>query len=132
MGVNGLSPWLLPEPPVIDTNRSLWNTLAEPSNPPLRRDLDVDVVAIGGGYTGLSSAYHLALAEPRQKIVVLEARGVGNGASGRNGGMLLPNTADAYMHLSSDPERHRRVYDLTVESMRRLSLLPRHRPSSMR
>lgn len=123
LGVNGLSPRLLPEPPVIDTNRSLWNSLAQVHNPPLRSDLDVDVAVIGAGYTGLSSAYHLALAEPRKKVVVLEARGVGNGASGRNGGMLLPNTADAYMHLLSDPERHQRVYGLTVESMRRLVAL---------
>jgi len=122
-GVNGLSPRLLPERPVVDTNHSLWNSLAQPHNPPLRRDLNVDVAVIGGGYTGLSSAYHLALADSRKKVVVLEARGVGNGASGRNGGMLLPNTADAYMHLLSDAERHRRVYNLTVESMRRLVAL---------
>ncbi|MEM7279487.1 MAG: FAD-binding oxidoreductase [Pseudomonadota bacterium] len=43
-----------------------------------------DVVVVGAGYTGLSSALHLA--EKGYKVVVLEASLVGFGASGRNGG----------------------------------------------
>ena len=45
-----------------------------------------DVCIVGGGYTGLSSALHLA--ERGYDVVLLEARKPGWGASGRNGGQL--------------------------------------------
>ncbi len=54
--------------------------------PPLGEDRRADVCVIGGGYTGLSSALHLA--ERGYRIVLLEARRIGSGASGRNGGQL--------------------------------------------
>lgn len=57
---------------------------AAPSYTPLKGDTDSDVCIIGAGYTGLSSAIHLA--ERGYKVVVLEANRVGWGASGRNGG----------------------------------------------
>lgn len=47
---------------------------------------DADVVIVGGGYTGLSAALHLA--EQGLRVAVLEARRVGWGASGRNGGQI--------------------------------------------
>ena len=53
---------------------------------PLEADLSVDVCVIGGGYTGLSSAIHLA--EFGYDVVVLDAHRVGWGASGRNGGQV--------------------------------------------
>lgn len=52
---------------------------------PLRGDLDADVVVIGSGYTGLSTAIHLAKMHGI-KAVVLEAHGVAYGCSTRNGG----------------------------------------------
>ena len=54
---------------------------------PLQGSQQADVVVIGAGYTGLSSALHLA--EAGFKVVVLEAAKVGWGASGRNGGQLV-------------------------------------------
>jgi len=53
---------------------------------PLRTDIDVDVVIVGAGYTGLWTAYALAVADPALRIAVLERAHVGFGASGRNGG----------------------------------------------
>ena len=50
--------------------------------------LDVDVVIVGGGYTGMWSAWHLLEAEPSAKVAVLEADRFGNGPSGRNGGFV--------------------------------------------
>lgn len=53
---------------------------------PLPGDTTVDVAIIGGGFTGLWTAYYLAGLEPTLNIVVLERQYVGYGASGRNGG----------------------------------------------
>lgn len=47
---------------------------------------EVDVAIVGGGYTGLWTAYYLAKADPGLRIAVLEREVVGFGASGRNGG----------------------------------------------
>ena len=51
-------------------------------------DLDVDVAIVGAGYTGLWAAYYLKRLQPDLRIVVLEQRFAGFGASGRNGGWL--------------------------------------------
>lgn len=53
---------------------------------PLQGTARADVCVIGGGYTGLSAALHLAQAG--RKVILLEAQRVGFGASGRNGGQL--------------------------------------------
>jgi len=57
-----------------------------PDTDPLDGSCRADVCVIGGGYTGLSSALHLA--KRGYKVVLIEARKVGWGASGRNGGQL--------------------------------------------
>ena len=59
---------------------------AQPSAPPLRGEVSADVCVVGGGYTGLSAALHLA--ERGYELVLLEAAHVGWGASGRNGGQV--------------------------------------------
>lgn len=61
--------------------------LSQPDRPALKGTTQADVCIIGAGYTGLSSALHLA--EQGYKVVVLEAARVGWGASGRNGGQLV-------------------------------------------
>jgi len=53
--------------------------------PPLAGDVETDIAIIGAGYTGLSTAYHLAR-EYGIEALVLEANRVGWGCSGRNGG----------------------------------------------
>ena len=53
---------------------------------PLSGEVTADVCIVGGGFTGLSAALHLA--EAGRKVVLLEAHRVGFGASGRNGGQL--------------------------------------------
>jgi glycine/D-amino acid oxidase-like deaminating enzyme len=50
----------------------------------------VDVLIVGGGYTGLSAARALKAAQPELRIAVVERRFVGYGASGRNSGFLTP------------------------------------------
>ncbi len=48
----------------------------------------VDVAIVGGGFTGLWTAYYLLLARPDLDVLVLEAEHTGFGASGRNGGWV--------------------------------------------
>lgn len=90
----------------------MWAETAKPLEPlpPLAGEIRADVAIIGAGFTGISTAYHLARRFPDRKIVVLEARRIGNGASGRNGGMALNwiNGVD-----TRSPERSRRVFEVT-------------------
>ena len=67
---------------------SNWFTKYPPLRPPLPGNRDADVCIVGAGYTGLWTAYYLKRADPSLRIVVLERRFAGFGASGRNGGWL--------------------------------------------
>ena len=60
---------------------------------PLGGDASADVVIVGGGYTGLWTAYYLKKAVPFLRITVLEQKFCGYGASGRNGGWLYNGIA---------------------------------------
>jgi glycine/D-amino acid oxidase-like deaminating enzyme len=56
--------------------------------PALPGSTTADVAIVGGGFTGLWTAYYLSLADPSLRIVLLEAAYCGFGASGRNGGWV--------------------------------------------
>lgn len=74
---------------------SLWrDTLRQVSarRPALATDR-ADVAIVGGGYTGLWTAYYLATLDPTLDIVVIERETVGFGASGRNGGWCVGELA---------------------------------------
>ncbi|MGW4032771.1 NAD(P)/FAD-dependent oxidoreductase [Streptomyces sp. NPDC004838] len=74
---------------------SFWyaqDGLPEPREP-LPGDATADVCIVGGGYTGLWTAYYLKQAAPFLKITILEAKFCGYGASGRNGGWLYNGIA---------------------------------------
>lgn len=59
-----------------------------PAQPRLVGEEQADVVVIGGGFTGLSAALHAA--EAGFSVVLLEAKRIGWGASGRSGGQMIP------------------------------------------
>ncbi|QND46559.1 FAD-binding oxidoreductase (plasmid) [Rhizobium lusitanum] len=69
-------------------SHGLWEKTAPagPVTSALTGDLSVDVVIVGGGYTGLSAALHLT--EAGQSAVVLEAVEIGFGGAGRNVGLI--------------------------------------------
>ena len=58
--------------------------------PPLEGEHTADVVVIGGGYTGMWTAWHLLDADPDARVIVLEGTRIGHGPSGRNGGFVSP------------------------------------------
>ncbi|NMZ03336.1 FAD-binding oxidoreductase [Pseudomonas proteolytica] len=60
---------------------------AMPQRPALAEDLSADVCVIGGGFTGVNTA--IELAQRGLSVILLEARRIGWGASGRNGGQLI-------------------------------------------
>ena len=98
----------------FDDNRSVWWANANDRDyvpaAALAKDLDCDVAIIGGGFTGTSTAYHLARRFPDRRIVLLEARLLANGASGRNGGLAL-NWVNGVE--TTDLALAKRIYDVT-------------------
>jgi len=69
---------------------TLWaaTTAARRTTPPITGPLNVDVAVIGGGFTGLSAALHLA--ESGVHVALFEASEIAHRASGRNGGQVVP------------------------------------------
>src|SRR5664279_453843 len=69
---------------------SLWAAMtpAGPALPQLAGDVPADVIVIGAGFTGLSTALHLR--EAGVDVAVVEAAEPGWGASGRNNGQVIP------------------------------------------
>jgi glycine/D-amino acid oxidase-like deaminating enzyme len=77
---------------------SLWLESVQRAYPPLAADTAADVAIVGGGIAGIASAYFLAKAGA--SVVVLEARGVAEAASGRNAGFLLAGVAENFAAAS--------------------------------
>ncbi|WP_179580863.1 NAD(P)/FAD-dependent oxidoreductase [Glaciibacter psychrotolerans] len=66
-----------------------WNQIGRDApRAPLPGSLTADVCIVGAGYTGLWTAYYLKKAAPHLRVVILEQKFAGYGASGRNGGWL--------------------------------------------
>src|SRR5665213_3810874 len=84
--------------PPMTLPRSLYRETARPApeTPALDGDRSVSVAIVGGGFTGLSTALHLA--EQGVAVAVLEQHEPGWGASGRNGGQVNPG-------LKPDPDQ---------------------------
>ena len=77
MGYRGLSFW-------HDSVAGAGDPLER--RPPLDGDADADIAIVGGGLTGLWTAWYLLEREPAARILVIEKETAGFGASGRNGG----------------------------------------------
>lgn len=85
--------------------KSFWLANSGDYDPsqPLQDSIDVDIVVIGGGFTGLSTAYNVRMADPSASVAVLESECVGFGASGRTSGWTVP-------YASIDNESTRLLY----------------------
>jgi glycine/D-amino acid oxidase-like deaminating enzyme len=99
---------------------SFWldNIAADSSNAdPVDLDGVFDVVIIGCGISGASTAYHLALNNPAGRYLLLERGQISSGATGCNGGFICPGTSERF---SSSVERYgleatQELYDYTVK-----------------
>ncbi|RNB90654.1 FAD-binding oxidoreductase [Brevibacillus fluminis] len=111
---------------------SLWAATANDHRirPALEGELTTDVAIIGGGYTGLSTAYHLA--QKQVGCVVLEQQQAGWGASGRNAGMVLTGYKPSIDSLASKhgKETARELLHISVEGIKLVETIVReHRIS---
>jgi len=77
---------------------------------PLRQRIATRIAVVGGGFTGVSAAWHLRRRNPDRGVVLLEAGVLGGGASGRNGGQVL-NWVNGVTPKS--PEEARRIHAAT-------------------
>ncbi|HEX5065858.1 MAG TPA: FAD-binding oxidoreductase [Myxococcota bacterium] len=97
-----------------DENRSIWVSEsargAMPARPALVGSKRVDVAIVGGGLTGVSTAWHLSQRRPDLGIALLEAGVLGQGASGRNGGQVLHGINGV---TPAGPEALRRIHAVT-------------------
>jgi gamma-glutamylputrescine oxidase len=88
--------------------------------PALKGNHRCDVVIIGGGFTGVSAA--LACAEKGLSVILLEAETIGFGASGRNGGQLIPGLRWTMSEIEGafGQERAQAIFDLCWQSPSRV------------
>ena len=80
------------------------------ARPALPGPTAADVCVVGAGYTGLWTSYYLARAAPELRVVVVEQRFAGYGASGRNGGWLVNSITggrDRYVRTHGAGAAHR-------------------------
>src|SRR5471030_1420530 len=98
-----------------------------PAYPSLSGEIDADLVVVGGGCTGLSAALHAA--ERGLGVVVLEGGKVGWGASGRNGGQIIPGLRQGAVELvrAYGPERAKALFHLSLAARALvIDLIERH------
>jgi len=108
-----------PAPDYVTTYYTATTELPPPS-PPLQGHTAADVCVIGAGIAGCSAA--LALAERGLRVMLLEARRIGWGASGRSGGQALYGTAveQAELERLVGAADARRIWDVSIAGLAQL------------
>jgi glycine/D-amino acid oxidase-like deaminating enzyme len=125
--------------PRLHLGLPLWlarpSRLEAPSYPPLRGDLSVDVVIVGGGITGAVLAWRFANAGIR--VALLEATRMGRGSTAASTALLMQEPDEDFTHLARryGRLRARRVWELSrratrdfIRTLRRMSIPCELRP----
>lgn len=92
-----------------------------PAQPALEGEYQADLIVVGGGFTGMAAA--LAAAEGGRKVILLEAERIGHGASGRNGGQLIPGLrwSASDMVATFGLERARAIHAVAMMAVNRVA-----------
>ena len=102
----------------LDMARSWYaaTAVASPRDPTLSEETSCDLVVVGAGCTGLAAA--LFAARSGRSVIVLEGGEVGWGASGRNGGQIIPGLRKGALELvqALGEERGRALFHLALEA----------------
>lgn len=78
-----------------------WSELAgaTPEFPELRQRQAADTAIVGAGFTGLAAARHYAELKPEARILLIDAKRIGQGASARNSGFAVANESPGHARL---------------------------------
>lgn len=111
--------------PIFDNETRGWVDLIPPrqSRPKLTSDLEAKWLVIGAGFTGLSCARRLAEINPKDKIILLDARGLGQNASGRNSGYAVAHSHFSGAYKESQLEKYQRVDRINQVGLKSLRAL---------
>jgi glycine/D-amino acid oxidase-like deaminating enzyme len=104
----------------VNTTAPIWADGAGRAFPTLPAGTTrADVAVIGGGFAGLSAAYHVLERRPGARVLVLEAGRLGAGASGRTTGILSPGVGQALGALvrRHGPARAKALYLATTRAV---------------
>src|SRR6266850_5201780 len=105
--------------------QSYYAASAHPAadRPALTGNVDCDICVVGGGIAGCSAALHLA--ERGYRVVLLEDKRIGWGASGRSGGQAIFGIACGQERIERflGKDDARKVFDVTVEGIALLRCL---------
>ena len=104
-----------------DDNTNGWSKLAGPrtANVDLSDDVRADWVVVGAGFAGLGAAHRLALNRPNDKVILIEAHEVGEGASGRNSGFAidLPHNVGSSLEELEGSQKFMRLARTAIEHL---------------
>jgi glycine/D-amino acid oxidase-like deaminating enzyme len=103
----------------LDDNSNGWSGILETRQPnaPLVGEQNADWVVLGAGFAGLAAARRLAENRPQDRIILLEANEVGEGASGRNSGFAidLPHNVGSSMAELEGSHRYMALARAAIE-----------------